>query len=41
LEMRASWSPLGGDLAPHLAAWQDLICVLSGYSPLPEGVGRI
>ncbi|MFM5967747.1 MAG: DUF3000 family protein [Micrococcales bacterium] len=41
LEMRASWSPIGGDLAPHLAAWQDLICVLSGYSPLPEGIARL
>ncbi len=41
LEMRASWSPTGAALAPHLEAWQDLICVLSGYSPLPEGIGRI
>lgn len=41
LEMRASWSPIGGDLAPHLAAWQDLICVLSGFSPLPEGIASI
>jgi Protein of unknown function (DUF3000) len=38
LEMRASWSPLSFSMAPHLEAWQDLVCVMSGFSPTVEGV---
>ena len=38
LEMRASWSPLSLSMAPHLEAWQDLVCVMSGFSPILEGV---
>lgn len=38
LEMRSSWSPLGGQLASHFEAWQDLVCMMSGYPALPQGV---
>ena len=38
LELRASWSPLGGEMAAHLEAWQDLVCVMSGFPPTIEGV---
>lgn len=37
LEMRASWSPIG-DLAPHFEAWEDLVCMMSGYPLLPQSV---
>lgn len=38
LEMRASWSPTTDDMAPHLEAWQDLVCIMSGFPPAIEGV---
>lgn len=41
LEIRASWTPVLNeprDLAGHLQAWGDLLCVMSGLPPLPEGV---
>lgn len=38
LEMRASWSPVGDDMASHLEAWQDLVCIMSGFPPVIEGV---
>ncbi|MGY4720776.1 DUF3000 family protein [Naumannella cuiyingiana] len=44
MEIRASWTPLlddGAGLAPHLAAWQDLLCTMAGLPPLPEGVVMI
>jgi len=31
IELRASWSPTFDDLAPHFAAWQDLIAEMAGY----------
>lgn len=37
LEMRASWTPLG-NYSAHLEAWQDLICMMSGYPLLPSTV---
>ena len=41
-EVRASWTPLpaddGLDLAPHLAAWSDLLCVAGGLPPPVPGV---
>lgn len=40
LEMRASWSPVG-DLASHFAAWQDLICMMSGYPLYPTDPTRL
>jgi hypothetical protein len=40
LEMRASWSP-AGDIAKHFAAWQDLICMMSGYPLFPSEPTRL
>ncbi|WP_026935990.1 DUF3000 domain-containing protein [Gulosibacter molinativorax] len=34
IEMRASWSPQSDDLAPHVAAWSTLLCMLSGLPPV-------
>ncbi|MEP6464174.1 MAG: DUF3000 domain-containing protein [Frankiaceae bacterium] len=41
-EVRASWSPVpvngALDLAPHLAAWSDLMCTAAGLPPEMPGV---
>lgn len=37
IELRASWSPTG-DLAAHLDAWAELVCMLAGLPPGSEGV---
>ena len=38
VEIRASWTPAGCDLGPHVRAWAALLCTSAGMSPLPEGV---
>lgn len=41
VEIRASWTPdLDAEhgLTPHLLAWQDLLCMIAGVPPVPEGV---
>ncbi len=38
MEVRASWTPTGGDVAEHLQAWTDMLCTIAGIPPLPEGV---
>lgn len=41
VEIRASWTPLidaDHPLSPHLAGWQDLLCMTAGLPPLPRGV---
>src|SRR6185437_1174931 len=38
IELRASWTPTGADLGAHVEAWGDLLCMLAGIPPLPEGV---
>jgi len=38
VEIRASWTPVGEDLEPHLAAWGELLCAAAGLPPLPPGV---
>lgn len=41
VEIRASWTPrvvVGSDVAPHVLGWQDLLCMVAGLPPLPEGV---
>lgn len=40
LEMRASWTP-SGDFGPHIEAWQDLVCMMSGYPLLPNTVSSL
>lgn len=37
IELRASWSPRG-DLAAHLDAWAELVCMLAGLPPGSEGI---
>ena len=38
LELRASWCPVGANFSAQLEAWQDLICIMSGYSLHGEDV---
>ena len=38
IEVRASWTPVSTDLAPHLRAWAALTCSAAGLEPLPENV---
>ncbi|TWP33587.1 DUF3000 domain-containing protein [Leekyejoonella antrihumi] len=38
MEVRASWTPAGLQLASHLEAWGALLCTIAGLPPLPEGV---
>lgn len=33
LELRASWTPVGTDLAAHLRGWTDLLCTAAGLPP--------
>ena len=41
IEVRASWTPVTSDLAPHLRAWADLLCTVAGLPPLPDGVAPL
>ncbi len=41
VELRASWSPIDYELAPHMNAWQNLICMMSGYPLHNEDLGRL
>ncbi len=41
LELRASWTPTGEDLADQLRAWVDLLCTIGGLPPLPSGVAAL
>ena len=41
VEIRASWSPVGPDLAPHLVAFGELLCAAAGLPPMPPGVVAI
>ncbi|MGN6332014.1 MAG: DUF3000 domain-containing protein [Motilibacteraceae bacterium] len=38
LEVRASWTPDGPDVGPHLLAWTELLCTAAGLPPMPPGV---
>ena len=38
MEIRASWTPTGPNLGVHLQVWSDLLCMIAGLPPLPEGV---
>lgn len=37
IELRASWSP-EGEIAPHVEAWAELVCMLAGLPPGSEGI---
>ncbi len=38
IEIRASWTPTGPDLGPHLRAWALMACSAAGLPPVPENV---
>lgn len=38
IEIRASWTPLETDLAPHMLAFSDVLTTAAGLLPLPAGV---
>lgn len=38
IELRASWTPSNGSIAAHVEGWGDLVCMLAGLPPTPEGV---
>ena len=40
IELRASWTPHGGDFGSHLEAWSELLCLLAGL-PAAEGVASL
>jgi hypothetical protein len=40
IEIRASWSPSSPDIRKHIEAWQNLVCVMSGFDIAP-GVKKI
>ncbi len=41
IEIRASWTPTGDDLAAHLRGWAELLCTSAGLPPLPAGVASL
>ncbi len=41
IELRASWTPSGESMAAHLQSWGDLVCMLAGLPPTPEGVALL
>ncbi|MYV98411.1 DUF3000 domain-containing protein [Streptomyces sp. SID3343] len=41
IEVRASWTPVGDDLLPHLLAWTELMCTCAGLPPVPVGEGVV
>lgn len=38
IELRASWTPIGHDIAAHVEGWGELLCMLAGLPPTIEGV---
>lgn len=41
IELRASWTPTGEAMASHIKGWGDLVCMLAGLPPAPEGVASL
>lgn len=41
IELRASWSPVDHSVASHVEAWGDLLCMLAGLPPTPDGVALL
>lgn len=37
IELRASWTP-SGEIAAHMDAWAELVCMLAGLPPGSEGI---
>lgn len=38
VELRASWTPVGDDLRPHVQGFGELLCMAAGLPPLAPGV---
>ncbi len=38
IEIRASWTAADSRLAPHLEAWAEVLCTVSGLPPMAPGV---
>ncbi len=41
LELRASWTPSNDSIDAHVEGWGDLLCMLAGLPPIPEGVALL
>ncbi len=41
IELRASWTPTGHDIAAHVEGWGELLCMLAGLPPTIEGVSML
>lgn len=41
LEVRASWTPLDDEIAPHAGAWLALLETMAGLEPLPDGIAAL
>lgn len=40
-ELRASWTPSDHHAAAHVEGWGELLCMLAGLPPVPEGVSLL
>ncbi|MFQ4149349.1 DUF3000 domain-containing protein [Arthrobacter sp. LAPM80] len=38
IELRASWTPSGTLISPHLEAWTNMMATFAGLPPVPDGV---
>jgi len=41
VEIRASWTPLDGDLTVHLSLWVEILATLAGLPPVSAGVATM
>jgi hypothetical protein len=41
IEIRASWTPVSTDIAPHVDGWGELLCMLAGLPPTSDGVSLL
>jgi len=41
IELRASWSPTQTDVSTHVEGWGELLCMLAGLPPTPDGVSLL
>ncbi len=41
IELRASWSPTQTDISAHVEGWGELLCMLAGLPPTPDGVSLL
>jgi hypothetical protein len=41
LELRASWTPADHSVAAHVEAWGELVCMVAGLPPTPDGVALL